>query len=67
MSPEEDRTRDTVDSEPKHYQRAIPDPLMMMMMIEVVLITVNSCIDDSDKYSHDMIMITIEAVMERKK
>ena len=26
MSPEEDRTRDAVDSEPKHYQRAIPDP-----------------------------------------
>ena len=26
MSPEEDRTRDTVDSEPKHYQRAIPAP-----------------------------------------
>ena len=28
MSPEEDRTRDTVDSEPKHYQlRTIPAPL----------------------------------------
>ena len=26
MSPEEDRTRDAVDSEPKHYQRAIPAP-----------------------------------------
>ena len=26
LSPEEDRTRDTVDSEPKHYQRAIPAP-----------------------------------------
>ena len=26
ISPEEDRTRDAVDSEPKHYQRAIPDP-----------------------------------------
>ena len=26
MSPEEDRTRDTVDSKPKHYQRAIPAP-----------------------------------------
>ena len=26
ISPEEDRTRDTVDSEPKHYQRAIPAP-----------------------------------------
>ena len=24
VSPEEDRTRDAVDSEPKHYQRAIP-------------------------------------------
>ena len=26
MSPEEDRTRDAVDSEPRHYQRAIPAP-----------------------------------------
>ena len=26
MSPEEDRTHDAVDSEPKHYQRAIPAP-----------------------------------------
>ena len=26
MSPEEDRTRDAVDSELKHYQRAIPPP-----------------------------------------
>ena len=26
MSPEEDRTRDAVDSEPKHYQRAIVAP-----------------------------------------
>ena len=26
MSPEKDRTRDAVDSEPKHYQRAIPAP-----------------------------------------
>ena len=24
FSPEEDRTRDAVDSEPKHYQQAIP-------------------------------------------
>ena len=27
MSPEEDRTHDAVDSEPKHYQRAIPAPI----------------------------------------
>ena len=26
MFPEEDRTRDAVDSEPKHYQRAIEAP-----------------------------------------
>ena len=26
FSPEEDQTRDAVDSEPKHYQRAIPAP-----------------------------------------
>ena len=30
MSPEEDRTRDAVDSEPKHYQRAIPAPWVGM-------------------------------------
>ena len=28
VSPEEVRARDTVDSEPKHYQRAIPAPVM---------------------------------------
>ena len=27
--PVEDRTRDAVDSEPKHYQRAIPAPIPM--------------------------------------
>ena len=27
MSPEEDRTRDTVDSEPKHYQLSYSGPL----------------------------------------
>ena len=26
MSPEEDRTRDTVDSEPKHYQLSYSGP-----------------------------------------
>ena len=26
MSPEEDRTRDTVDSDPKHYQLSYSDP-----------------------------------------
>ena len=28
ISPEEDRTHDTVDSEPKHYQQAIPAPVL---------------------------------------
>ena len=27
MSPEEDRTRDTVDSEPKHYQLSYSGPI----------------------------------------
>ena len=27
ISPEEDRTLNAVDSEPKHYQRAIPAPI----------------------------------------
>ena len=33
MSPEEDRTRDAVDSEPKHYQLSYSGPLMMMMLV----------------------------------
>ena len=34
MSPEEDRTRDAVDSEPKHYQRAIPAPPLVFSICE---------------------------------
>ena len=30
MSPEEDRTRDAVDSEPKHYQLSYSGPLMII-------------------------------------
>ena len=30
MSPEEDRTRDTVDSEPKHYQLSYSGPLVTL-------------------------------------
>ena len=33
ISPEEDRTRDAVDSEPKHYQRAIPAPSEEIQLI----------------------------------
>ena len=29
MSPEEDRTRDAVDSEPKHYQLSYSGPLCL--------------------------------------
>ena len=29
MSPEEDRTRDAVDSEPKHYQLSYSGPLIL--------------------------------------
>ena len=39
ISPEEDRTRDAVDSEPKHYQRAIPAPIMSMK---------DTCTNDAD-------------------
>ena len=31
MSPEEDRTRDAVDSEPKHYQLSYSGPLYKVM------------------------------------
>ena len=30
MSPEEDRTRDTVDSEPKHYQLSYSGPAQVL-------------------------------------
>ena len=33
MSQEEDRTRHAVDSEPKHYQRAIPAPDLYLSCI----------------------------------
>ena len=33
MSPEEDRTRDAVDSEPKHYQRAISAPSYILTLL----------------------------------
>ena len=32
-----DGTRDAVDSEPKHYQRAIPAPIRMMIIMVVVM------------------------------
>ena len=40
MSPEEDRTRNAVDSEPKHYQRAILAPVLLdVKMIEMIMMT----------------------------
>ena len=33
MSPEEDRTRNAVNSEPKHYQRAIPAPQFVIKAV----------------------------------
>ena len=35
MSPEEDRTRDAVDSEPKHYQLSYsgPSPILILDMV----------------------------------
>ena len=43
MSPEEDRTRDAVDSEPKHYQLSYSGPLdkMNMMHIRPTVSTIN--------------------------
>ena len=40
MSPEEDRTRDAVDSEPKHYQRAIPAAYVTCMTPPAIIPTV---------------------------
>ena len=37
MSPEEDRTRDTVDSEPKHYQLSYSGPQPVYMTPYVFL------------------------------
>ena len=36
MSPEEDRTRDAVDSEPKHYQLSYSGPIMMEMIMTIM-------------------------------
>ena len=33
MSPEEDRTRDAVDSEPKHYQLSYSGPLLLLFLV----------------------------------
>ena len=35
MSPEEDRTRDTVDSEPKHYQLSYSGPQCQIKVISL--------------------------------
>ena len=56
MSPEEDRTHGSVDSEPKHYQRAIPAPvicekatLVFHCLKFVNLMTADNTIDRSAK------------------
>ena len=36
MSPEEDRTRDAVDSEPKHYQLSYSGPLFLSELAKIV-------------------------------
>ena len=36
MSPEEDRTRDTVDSEPKHYQLSYSGPLLILFVVSCI-------------------------------
>ena len=40
MSPEEDRTRDTVDSEPKHYQLSYSGPWqsLKLQLLELYLV-----------------------------
>ena len=35
MSPEEDRTRDAVDSEPKHYQLSYSGPLVYYFNVDL--------------------------------
>ena len=39
MSPEEDRTRDAVDSEPKHYQLSYSSPQLMMVILMMTVKT----------------------------
>ena len=40
MSPEEDRTRDAVDSEPKHYQLSYSGPLVLFCFVVFVVVVV---------------------------
>ena len=46
MSPEEDRTRDTVDSEPKHYQLSYSSPQIIFQCDD------DDDDDDDDCYYH---------------
>ena len=39
MTPEEDRTRDAVDSEPKHYQLCYSGPIAWYEIHVVLLVT----------------------------
>ena len=42
MSPEEDRTRDAVDSEPKHYQLSYSGPLLLVLLLLLFFLITSS-------------------------
>ena len=42
MSPEEDRTRDAVNSEPKHYQLSYSGPQYYIIIIIIIINSTNS-------------------------
>ena len=45
MSPEEDRTRDAVDSEPKHYQLSYSGPQIVGLNVWLQLISIDLGVD----------------------
>ena len=48
MSPEEDRTRDAVDSEPKHYQLSYSGPRFSLKHLSEELVSNNVVINKQD-------------------
>ena len=48
MSPEEDRTRDAVDSEPKHYQLSYSGPILQLKLLASIRMLLVTYLDGSD-------------------
>ena len=64
---EEDRTRDAVDSEPKHYQRAIPAPLRYQLkrsqLFSNVFEQIIGCLNSLD---HDLDLYKVKQITEKR-